>query len=60
MSLGFAPARIGGLTFGGDVHTDEIPRLDDDPTRRHAIRQLVETAYLEYFASPVEILPRRR
>jgi hypothetical protein len=56
VSLGFAPARVLGLTIGGDVHLDEIPRVADDPTRRHAIREVVETAYLEYFASPVEVL----
>jgi hypothetical protein len=56
VGFGFSPAPITGFAFGGDVHFDEIPHVADDPTRLHAIRETVETGFLEYFASPLELL----
>jgi len=56
VGMGFSPAAVTGLALGGDAHFDEIPHIVDDPTRRHAIRETVETGYLEYFASPFELL----
>lgn len=45
---GFAPQLFPGLTVGADFRADEIPSLGDDPTRARAIRELIETAYVDY------------
>jgi len=54
--IGFSPDLIHGLGVGGDVHLDEIPSIPEDVQRRHAIREIVETAYVEHFAGPLETL----
>lgn len=56
LGLGFSPSVLRGLTFGGSFHADDIPTLPGDPARRHGIRELVETAYLEHFTGALETI----
>ncbi len=56
VGLGFAPVGAPGFALGANAHFDEIPSIADDPTRRHAIGETTQTVWLEYFASPIEVL----
>jgi len=55
-ALGYAPTLLRGVGLGADVHVDDIPTIPNDPSRRHGIGELVQTAYVERFAGPWEAL----
>jgi hypothetical protein len=56
LGLGFSPGFARGLTVGGNFHADEIPSVPGEASRRHAIRELVETAYVEHLTGKLETL----
>jgi hypothetical protein len=56
VALSVVPAALPGVTIGASVYLDEIPSLPDDPTRRHAIGEVIETASLFYFGGALEAL----
>ena len=51
----FSPLAVPRLTIGGNVRLDEMD-LRDEPSRDHAIRELTESAYIEYVGSHFEAL----
>jgi hypothetical protein len=56
VALTFSPHLLPRFTAGANVHIDEIPTRRDDVTRRYAMRELIETAYIEYLGTRFEAL----
>jgi hypothetical protein len=56
LGFSFAPARFEGFTLGANVYLDEIPPDNDVPSRRHSIREIIGSGFVEKALGRVELL----